>query len=291
MSAPGAPPSVLNDGNLPLVQWPAVFAGAVAAAGISFTLLAFGAGIGLSVASSSPTWRDSSPWLWIVSGLWLVLVALCAFGLGGYITGRIRSVVRAPAGVESEFRDGVHGLVTWGLAVLITAIIGLAGTAVLASAVAPSGVTAGPGASPAGEGVIAADVDELLRSARATTSDAAMTYRRAEVSRILLNAGGHNGVSSDDSNYLAHLVSERTGMSDAEAAARTERVIGLAAADLHRARVAAVLQSFMIAAGLLLGAAVAWYSAVEGGRDRQLGRLPLWDWRFGRTRPFTETRP
>jgi len=40
----------------------------------------------------------------------------------------------------------------------------------------------------------------------------------------------------------------------------------------------------MIAAGLLLGAAVAWVSAVEGGHDRERGTLPAWS--GARSRPL-----
>src|ERR1043165_8614293 len=79
------------------VEWRAVFAGAVIAAGVSITLLAFGSAIGLSVSSTAPTWRDSTPWLWLLSGLFLLFVALCAFGFGGYAAGRMRAPVRVVA--------------------------------------------------------------------------------------------------------------------------------------------------------------------------------------------------
>ncbi len=241
--------------------------------------MAFGAGIGLSVVSTAPTWRDSSAWLWILSGLFLILVALCAFGFGGYITGRMRAAFRAPTLPETEFRDGVHGIVMWGLAILLTAILGLMGAAVLSPTVAPSGGPAGPGASVAGENIIASEVDELFRTTRAIP-DTNTAYRRAEASRILLKSNGHVGISSDERNYLAQIVADRTGLSISESGARVERVIAASAQELHRARVAAVLQAFMVAAGLLIGAAVAWYASVEGGRDRQRGTLPVWDWRF-----------
>lgn len=280
MSATGVPPThTAAETSVSFIQWPAVIAGAIAAAGISFTLLAFGAGIGLSVASTAPTWRDSSAWLWVISGLFLVFVALAAFGLGGYIAGRMHASFRAPSEHEGEFRDGVHGLVTWGLAILITAMLGLASAAALMPMVAPSGGAAGPGASTTGENVIATEIDALLRTTRAI-NDPTIAYRRAEVSRILMKANSRAGIGTDERNYLAQIVQDRTGMGISDSAARTERVIGATAQELHRARVAAVLQAFMIAAGLLLGAAVAWYAAVEGGRDRQRGTLPVWDWRF-----------
>jgi hypothetical protein len=93
-------------------QWPAIFAGGVAAAGVSFTLHAFAAGIGISLLSTAPTWRDSTALNWFLSDLYLVFVALSAFVAGGYISGRMRSPLKIDAAVE--FRDSMHGLVTWG---------------------------------------------------------------------------------------------------------------------------------------------------------------------------------
>jgi hypothetical protein len=281
-SAAALPVVAASDGSAPLVQWSSVIAGAIAAAGVSFTLLAFGAGIGLSVVSTAPTWRDSSAWLWILSGLFLILVALCAFGLGGYIAGRMRTAFRTATVQEGEFRDGIHGIVTWGLAILITAMLGLVGAAALSPVMAPSGGSMGPGASVAGENIIATELDELFRSTRAVGDGNVLAARRAEAARILLRSNGHAGISSDERNYLAQIVYERTGLSSDASAVRVEQVIGASAQEIHRARVAAVLQAFMTAAALLLGAAVAWYAAVEGGRDSQRGGLPVWDWRFGR---------
>ncbi len=295
MSAAGAPPIAVGDPSTSHVQWSAVIAGAIAAAGISFTLLAFGAGIGLSVVSTAPTWRDSSPVLWILSGLFLILVALCAFGFGGYIAGRMRAAFRVPAVPETEFRDGIHGVVTWGLAILITAMLGLVSAATLTPMLSPGSGTAGPGASTTGENIMATEIDELLRTTRAAApGEAANTsYRRAEVSRILMKANSNRGIGSDERDYLTQIVQDRTGMGIDAASTRVDRVIADARQELHRARVAAVLQAFMVAAGLLIGVAVAWYAAVEGGRDRQRGTLPVWDWRFSRTHHHhvVDTRP
>ena len=73
------------------IRWPAIIAGAVAAAGVSFALHAFAAGIGLSVASTAPTWRDSSAVLWWLSGIYLIFAALCAFAVGGWEGGEINT--------------------------------------------------------------------------------------------------------------------------------------------------------------------------------------------------------
>jgi hypothetical protein len=263
------------------VSWGAVVAGAVVAAGISAVLLAFGSAIGLSVVSSAPTWRDSSPWLWILSGLYLVFVALASFGFGGYVTGRMRAPVRADISTETEFRDGIHGLITWGLAVLIAAVLALAGAAVTAPAMAPSGVQ-GPSASVAGENILASELDELFRTDR-HLADNEITYRRAEAGRILLKTSSHAGVPSSDRDYLIATTAHTADISDAEATERTDRVFAEAKQELRTARHAAVLEAFMVAAALLLGAAVAWFTAAEGGRDREAGTAPVWRWSYRRT--------
>src|SRR5437868_14990917 len=91
------------------VQWSCVIAGALVAAAVSLVLMAFGTTIGLSVLSSSPTWRDTSPALAVASGLYLLLTALASFRLGGYGAGRLRARwVPVAHGDTVEFRDGSH---------------------------------------------------------------------------------------------------------------------------------------------------------------------------------------
>lgn len=261
----------------PYIDWRAIVAGAVLAAGVSFTLLAFGSGLGLAISSTAPTWRDSTPWLWLLSGIYLIFVALCAFGIGGYAAGRMRLATRVAASPESAFRDGMHGLFMWGLAILITGVLALLAAAIAARPMAPSGGAAGPASSVAGENILANELDELFRSYR---YGSAPENLRAEAARILLKSSSHKGISQDERSYLSNLVALRAGVSTAEADDRVNRVIGESKDELRHARGAAVMEAFLAAAALFLGAAVAWFSAEEGGRDRELGRIPVWDWRF-----------
>jgi hypothetical protein len=264
------------------IAWPAIFAGAIGAAGISFALHAFAVGIGLAVASTAPSWRDSSPTLWFLSGLYLLFVALAAFGFGGYIAGR----ARAPLGVESreaEFVDGIHGLITWALAIVFTAILALGVAATAAPTAAPSGGNAGAAQSVAGENIIASELDELFWSDRAIPD---LAYRRAEAARILLKSSSHNGVPQRDREYLTAVISAETQTPPEEARDRVNRQIAAARDELHRARSAGVLQAFFVGAALFVGAAVAWFAACEGGREREARVLPRWDWSF-RRRDYT----
>jgi hypothetical protein len=261
----------------PFIDWPAIVAGAVLTAGVSFTLLAFGSGIGLAVSSTAPTWRDSSPWLWLLSGVFLVFVALCSFGIGGYATGRMRLATRAAASPESAFRDGMHGLFMWGLAILLTGVLALAAAAIAAKPTVPSGGSAGPASSVMGENILADELDQLFRSYR---YGPAPENLRSEAARILLKSSSHKGIPQEDRAYLSNIVALRSGVNGTEAGDRVNRIIAESKDEIHRARAAAVIEAFLAAAALLLGAAVAWFSAEEGGRDRELGRLPVWDWRF-----------
>jgi hypothetical protein len=269
MSAPA------SDTDGPFLHWPAVFGGAVAASAIALTILAFGSAIGLSVASAAPSWRDSSPWLWMISGFFLLFTALSAFGFGGYIAGRMRAQSIPPGATEREFQDGMHGILTWALAVLMIAVLTTAGALALSRSVAPASAS-----QSGGEVLIANELDELFRLSGARDGDPA--YDRAEAARILLKTSTTRGVPPEDRAYLVELVADRTGLSLDDAATRTNTTIARADEALYRARSAAVLQAFILAASLLVGAAVAWFAAGEGGRDRDRRAGPVWDWSLRR---------
>ena len=71
--------------------------------------------MGLSAGSAAPSWRDASFALVLLSALYMVLAAIASYGFGGYVSGLLREPMTAPAD-EIEFRDGMHGLLVWGLA-------------------------------------------------------------------------------------------------------------------------------------------------------------------------------
>src|SRR3954452_1488114 len=105
------------------LQWTPVIAGALAATALSLILVTFATAVGLGVSSTAPTWRDASVALWLLSGLYLILVALISFGVGGYIAGHIRVAGPAADPADVEHRDGAHGLCAWAVAVVLGAII------------------------------------------------------------------------------------------------------------------------------------------------------------------------
>ena len=258
----------------PRIRWPAIIAGAVAASALSFVLLSFASALGLSIASTASTWRDASLSLWILSGVYLVFVALASFGLGGYIAGRMHTAADVATIEDVEFGDGLHGLVTWGLAILIGAVLALA--------TANAFVLSGPGntalaSSSAGEGLLADELDQLFRSDH-RLADADLSYRRAEASRILLTVSGHNGLTNEDRDYLGAMVANHTGISQPAADQRVSAAVARAKRSIARARASSAIEAFALAAALLLGAVAAWFAAVEGGRDRERSARPVWTW-------------
>lgn len=256
------------------ISWSAVIAGAITAAATSSVLLAFASMAGFSLFSTAPTWRDASFALWLLAGLLGLLIALLSFGAGGYVAGRVRIRGLVTSVEDLNFRDGLHGLLAWGVAILAAAILALGAANVAAPAVAPPSA-AGPATSMAGENLLAYEVDKLFRTTKPAPA-ADMEYSRSEASRILLKTSSHEGVSDDDRLYLTDLVAERTGASDDEAAQRVNQAIANSDQALSNARKAAVLEAFMTAAALLAGAAAAWYSAQTGGHDRERDVAPWW---------------
>jgi hypothetical protein len=254
-------PSILG----PLrVQWSSIIAGAIVAAAVWFVLLSFGSGIGLAVASPSSTWRDTSAALAVVGGLWLLLTSLAAFGLGGYLAGRLRdSWPEAPADAV-EFRDGVHGLLVWGLAILVGAVLALLATRTVA---ARAELATTPTAANA-ESLLAFELDQLFRSDRTPAEPGTDPELRAQAARIITSGLGHAGMAADDRAYLTHLVQARTGLSQPDAERRVDQVIEKANQAIARARHGAVILAFMIGCSLLLGIAAAWLAAAAGGQHR-----------------------
>jgi hypothetical protein len=210
------------------------------------------------------------------SGIYLLLMALASFGLGGYVAGRLRERWHPTASASIvEFRDGVHGVLAWAIAAVISGIIIAASVAGVAS---KSVEPASSSVTTTGEPLIAYELDRMFRAERHPPG-AELTYARAEATRLLLAAAGREGITPEDRGYLARLVAGQTGAAPADAERRVDLAITAAATAVHKARRSAVILGFSTAASLLLGAAAAWYAACEGGRHRDEVNPPsTWRW-------------
>lgn len=253
------------------LEWSPSWVGGLVAAALSFVLLAFGSALGLAAASPSSSWRDTSAIFTLVSGLWLLLTALASFGLGGYLAGRLRIPLRPHSPEEAEFRDGIHGLLVWAIAVLIGAILAVA----VSSAVGRAPEARSSSASTT-EPLFALELDQLFRSDHKPT-DPGDPELRAQAARIISSVLGHRAMAPEDRAYLVRLVETRTGLAAADADGRVTQIVNRSRDAVAKARHSAVILAFMVGASLLLGAAVAWLAAAAGGQHRDSGvALDFW---------------
>lgn len=268
-----AGPVAVPGGPLSYIHWGPVVAGALVAAAVSFVLMTFASAVGLMIASPSPTWRDTSVWLAILSGVWIIVVTVGAFALGGYLAGRVRSSWRASPD-EVEFRDGAHGLLVWALGVVLGAAL-LWATASTLTAV--NSATSSPRET-AGAPGLAYELDRLFRSERRLEPVAADV--RAEASRILMKGIGRQELPSEDRTHLNRVVAGATGLPAADAERRVIQVLAEARNSTSQARRTAVILGFAAAAALAAAAAAAWFAAGIGGKHRDDEFAP--PLRFGR---------
>lgn len=252
------------------LQWTPIVAGAFVAAAVSSILIAFGAAIGLGVSSTAPTWRDASVALWVASGIYLILQALVSFGCGGYVAGRCRVPYEGGAVEEVERRDGLQGVSSWALAV----IIGVALTAIITTSMNRPTTLTQP-TSTTEPSALSYEIDHLFRPTR-RPPDLNIAPLRAEAARLLMTASGHRGISADDRTYLVQLVTATTGLTGPDAERRVDDIIGASKKAISRARAALIILAFSVAAGLLLGAVAAWAGAEAGGRHRD--GMPMSHW-------------
>lgn len=271
------------------VAWPAIAGGAFAAAALSLILLALGSGFGL--ASVSP-WSGAGVGLTTftaMTAVWLVIVQWVASGVGGYLTGRLRTKWAGLHTHEVFFRDTANGFLTWAVAsVVVAAFLASATASFVGGATHVAAGVATGAAQGASQGATqgatqqngaAADpmgyfVDSLYRSDR-PASDAGAQQTRAETARILTMGLRNGDVPAADKTYLAQLVAARTGLSQADAEKRVNDVIEQEKAAELKARQAADAArkagsalSIFTGLSMLVGAFIASVAAALGGRRR-----------------------
>jgi hypothetical protein len=255
----------------PAVSWGAIFAGAFVVAAASVILAALGSGLGLASVSPWPNRGASLTTFTVMTAIWLIVIQWVASGVGGYLTGRLRTKWVGTHTHEVFFRDTAHGFVTWAVATVIVA--GLFASAALSGA--SSGVRAASNELST-TSVAPYDVDLLFRSVHSEATPAA-TDARAEVARILAQGATTGDVPASDRTYLTELVTAHTGVSREEAQRRVDNAIAQAQAinikarqAADAARKAAAATSIFTGLSMLVGAFIACIAAALGGRRRDV---------------------
>jgi hypothetical protein len=249
-----------------------VFAGAVAAAALSLILLALGSGLGLSSVSPWTSSSTSLKALGVGAIVWMLFMAAAASGLGGYLTGRLRTRWTDVTEDESYFRDTANGLLAWAVATIVSAAVlasaaaAMVGTTVTAGAAATA--AAAPVAAQAADSSSDYFVDSLFRTARPAEPGTDVQGMRGEASRILARSLVQGELPAADRTHLAGVIERRTGLSTADAEKRVDEVIAAAKSAADTARKVAAGTALWIFVSLLLGAFSAAYFAMVGGRRR-----------------------
>lgn len=200
------------------ISWAAIFGGVILVVAVQLLLSLLGAGIGLgTVNTNSGTTPDASS-IGIGAGLWWVISSIIALGFGGYVAAWL-------AGIEIRWDGVLHGLITWGIATLLTLYL-------LSSAVGGiigGGFSAiGSAASAAGSGV--KDAAQPLAQAAGVSPDVIQQQTEAYLQPANPDPAT---MSPQDAQkqVVTNLTTYAKGGPDAPAA--KERIINIMAAQQH----------------------------------------------------------
>jgi hypothetical protein len=294
--------------QLSAVSWSAIWAGAAAATVMSVLLLILGTGLGLSVVSPWSTKGISAYSLGITAIAWLTFTQLISSGLGGYIAGRLRTRWTHVDKSETYFRDTAHGFLSWAVSTLVTVTVlasfvsSITGAGTQAAATVLSGASVA-GATVAHVGLTRSDADNIqnvyfldslyrMPSSAGTvngprtgsdrlTPESSASGQQSEVMHIMLNSLRTGPLPPDDLSHVAQIVAQRTGLMQQEAQQRVTGVYGrmqarfisaqraaIQAAD--QARKASTYAALWTVVAMLIGAFMASWAAIFGGRQRDL---------------------
>ena len=247
-------------------------------------LLILGAGVGLGSISPLSASHGAVATFSTLAAAWFVAVQLFAFGLGGYLAGRLREPWSNTHVDEAHFRDTAHGLLVWAVGGVISALLIAGVVSSTARGVAHATASADGDIGAAARQATGKDdaapyfTDMLFRSDHQTTSDE--NASRAEIGRIFAKTMKSGDLPAADKTYAAQVVAAAAGLSQADAEKRIgdffdrAKASAAQAADAVRttADAAPVTDVYVALWGfvaLLVGTFSASFMALVGGRHRE----------------------
>jgi len=258
------------------VSWAAILAGAVVAAATSLILVLVAAGMGLaSVSPWSGSGASGTPIL-VMTAIALLIIQWLSAGVGGYVTGRLRTKWVGTHTHEVFFRDTAHGFIAWAVAtLLVTSTLASGASALLGAGAHASGVAVGTlAANAASAGAInnirPYDLDVLFRTSAGMEAKSGATGARKETGHILARGLVTGDVPAADRTYLAQLIAAQTGASDADAHRRVDDGITQMKVAADAARRSSEMTTILTALAMVVGAFIACVSAALGGRVRDM---------------------
>lgn len=263
------------------VSWPAILGGAFASLALAVLLFTLGSGLGLASVSPWPNAGATVTTVTVMTGIWLIVMHWLSSGLGGYLTGRLRTKWAGLHTHEVFFRDTANGFLSWAVAsvagaaiVATTAAFVVSGTAAVATGVAGGAAKGAMQSASTPPGPSAYLLDRLFRADHPSASDAG-SDAKAQAGRIILNGLATGDVPAPDKAYLAQLVSARAGVAPEEAAKRVDQIIADAKVaevkvqqGADAARKAGATLTIFTGLAMLIGAFIACAAAALGGQQR-----------------------
>lgn len=200
------------------ISWAAIFGGVILVVTIQLVLSLLGAGIGLGTVNTNEGSTPDASSFGIGAGIWWVATSVVALAFGGYVSGWM-------AGVQTRWDGLLHGLVTWGIATLLTIYLL---TSAVGSLIGGGFTALGSVASAAGTGV--KEVAQPLAQAAGVSPD--MVQQQAQAYLQPANPDPAQMSAQDAQKAIASsLATYAKGGPDAAGA--KERVISIIAAQQH----------------------------------------------------------
>ncbi len=203
------------------ISWAAIFGGVILVVTVQLLLSLLGAGVGLGTVDTNAGTTPGASSLGIGAGLWWLISSIIALGFGGYVAAWL-------AGIELRWDGILHGLITWGIATLMTVYL-------LSSAI---GGVVGGGASmlggltsTVGSGI--KDAAQPVAQAAGVTPDMLQQQAQAYLKPVNVDPAT---MSPEDAQkeVVTNLATYAKGGPDAAAA--KDRVIAISAAQQHVSR-------------------------------------------------------
>ena len=200
------------------ISWAAIFGGVILVVTVQLLLSLLGAGIGLGMVNTNAGATPGAGSFGIGAGVWWLVSSSIALGFGGYVAAWL-------AGIELRWDGILHGLITWGIATLLTVYL-------LSSAI---GGVVGGGASMLG-GLASAAGSGIKQAAQPVAQAAGLTpdVLQQQAQAYLKPANTDPATMSPQDaqkEVVANLVTYAKGGPDAAAA--KERVVAIGAAQQH----------------------------------------------------------
>ena len=187
------------------VAWGPIVAGGIAAAALATILMTLGAGLGLIAVSPWPGEGASAEAVGIGVIVWSIVIEVAAFGLGGYLAGRLRTKWANTHGDEVYFRDTAHGFVTWALGTLVSIALVTTAAGHVASTGAEVGAAAvgGAGAATAAAGPAMMQGADRMAGSGPRMRGNPMDYYLDQLFRPAGATGGANAASGSTTGTTA----------------------------------------------------------------------------------------